>query len=204
MQPVSGPRLRLFDLPIASFRESGWRGYAWLAVLVASSVAFSLGFACATPLAAFAAAAALTLNRSDALWLVGAVWLAGQAVGYGILGYPWTWNSVSWGVVLGLAAVAATLGVRALVPRFAGANTAVRVVAAFAVAFAVYELILFVAAVTGLGELSNYMPAVVARILAINAVAFAGLLVLHQIGMTTGLAPRQAQAPSLASASPAA
>ena len=36
-----------------------WRHLLWLVVLVGASVAFSLGFACAVPLAAFAAAAAL-------------------------------------------------------------------------------------------------------------------------------------------------
>jgi hypothetical protein len=58
-----------------------WRRLLWLTVLVASSVAFSLGFACATPFAAFAAAAVLTLPRKDALLLMAAVWLANQAVG---------------------------------------------------------------------------------------------------------------------------
>ena len=45
-------------------------------MLVGASVAFTLGLACAVPLAAFAAAAALTLSRWDALVLVVAVWLA--------------------------------------------------------------------------------------------------------------------------------
>jgi hypothetical protein len=34
----------------------GWRRPIWIALLVAASIAFSLGFACATPFAAFAAA----------------------------------------------------------------------------------------------------------------------------------------------------
>ena len=47
-----------------------WRYAAWLALLVAASVAFTLGFACAVPLAAFGAATALTLPRRGALLVV--------------------------------------------------------------------------------------------------------------------------------------
>jgi hypothetical protein len=47
----------------------GWRHLFWLTLLVGASVAFSLGLACAIPFAAFAAAAALTLSRRDALIL---------------------------------------------------------------------------------------------------------------------------------------
>ena len=48
----------------------------WMVSLVFLSAIFSLGFSCASPLAAFAAIGALTLRRSDALVVIGAVWLA--------------------------------------------------------------------------------------------------------------------------------
>jgi hypothetical protein len=51
-----------------------------------ASIAFSLGFACATPFAAFAAAASLIMNRRDAMLLVALVWLANQGVGFGVGG----------------------------------------------------------------------------------------------------------------------
>ena len=54
----------------------GWRRAFWLGFLVAASVAFSFAFACATPFAAFAAAAAFTLPRRDAITLSMGVWLA--------------------------------------------------------------------------------------------------------------------------------
>jgi hypothetical protein len=41
----------------------GWRHLVWLSLLISASVAFSLSLACATPFAAFAAAAALTFSR---------------------------------------------------------------------------------------------------------------------------------------------
>jgi len=58
----------------------GWGHEVWLALLVAASAAFSFVFACATPFAAFGAAAALTLSRRDALRLTVAVWLANQVI----------------------------------------------------------------------------------------------------------------------------
>jgi hypothetical protein len=42
---------------------SAGRRLLWIALLVVASAVFSLGFACAVPLAAFAAVAALTLSR---------------------------------------------------------------------------------------------------------------------------------------------
>ena len=67
---------------------SAWRKPLWIALLVLASVVFSLGFACAVPLAAFAAIAALTLGKRDAFVLVGAVWLANQIAGFAINHYP--------------------------------------------------------------------------------------------------------------------
>jgi len=86
-----------------------WRHPLWLALLVAASVVFSLGLACAAPFTAFGAAAALTLSRRDALVLVMSVWLANQLVGFTLLHYPWTANAFAWGGALGVVAVLATL-----------------------------------------------------------------------------------------------
>ena len=69
----------------------------WIALLVVASVVFSLGFACAVPLAAFAAIAALTLSRRDAFALVGAVWLANQIAGFTLLHYPMDPSTFAWG-----------------------------------------------------------------------------------------------------------
>jgi hypothetical protein len=82
-----------------------WRRFLWLAAVAAASVAFSLGLACAVPLAAFAAAAALTLSRQDALVLIIAVWLANQLVGFAVLDYPWTTSAFAWGAALGAVAI---------------------------------------------------------------------------------------------------
>ncbi len=169
-----------------SSMPSGWRHHLWLALLVAASVAFSLGFACAVPLAAFAAAAALTLSRWNALLLIGAVWLANQIVGYAVLGYPWTANSLAWGVALGVVAVLATLAARGTALRFEGAGRVVVPFAAFLAAFAVYEGALFAVAVTLLGGTEDFTPTIIGRIFAINAIAMVGLFVLNRVGAVAG------------------
>src|SRR6516165_11737164 len=85
-----------------------WRHPLWLGLLVGASVIFSLGLACAVPLAAYAAAAALSLSRRDALLLILLVWAANQLVGFTLLAYPWTASTFAWGATLGIVAVHAT------------------------------------------------------------------------------------------------
>jgi len=75
-------------------------------VLTAAAILFSFAFACATPFPALTALAALHLRRSDALALTGIAWVANQAIGYGLLGYPQTWDSFAWGGVIGVSAFA--------------------------------------------------------------------------------------------------
>jgi len=158
----------------------------WAGTLIAASVAFSLGFACAVPLAGFAAFAALTTGRNEALLLVLAVFLANQCVGFGLLHYPQTTETFVWGAVLGVVALAATLGAiwtrdHLHIGRFATIG------AAFLVAFVVYEGLLFAAtAISGHGFEAYAMP-VVARIFGINAAAFVGLLALHRLAAAVGV-----------------
>src|SRR5262245_46065203 len=127
---------------------TAWRHLLWLALLVSASVAFSLGFACAVPLAAFAAAAALTLSRADALGLILSVWLANQLVGFSVLGYPWTLGTFAWGIALGIVAVVATLVSQWTAARLAEANRVFKLAAVFLIAFAVYEAALLMVSAT--------------------------------------------------------
>jgi hypothetical protein len=80
----------------------------WSAFLVFGSTAASLIFACATPFAALAAVAALTLPPRLALITTMGVWLGNQAVGFLMLGYPLTASALAWGPILGGAAIVAT------------------------------------------------------------------------------------------------
>jgi hypothetical protein len=159
----------------------------WIALLVVASIAFSFAFTCATPFAAFAAAAALTLPRREAWLPVGAVWLANQIVGFAFLHYPWTADTLAWGLVLGIVPIFATVACQAISCHLHGQAMPVVLVATFLGAFVLYQAGLFAVAATWLGGIEDFTPAIVARIFAINAGAFIGLLVLHRLGTAIGL-----------------
>ena len=168
--------------------SGNWRRPIWVLLLVAASMAFSFGLACATPFAALCAVAACTLPRRDALCVAGVAWLANQAIGFGFLNYPWTANCLAGGVAIGLAALlcaAAVLGLRRWLIRlpFLMGN-----VVALAVAFAVYEVVLFASAVVLGGGLEAFAPSIVGMILGINAVAWVGLSALSWLGSWSGIA----------------
>jgi hypothetical protein len=165
----------------------GWRHLLWLFLLVITSVAFSLGLACATPLAAFGAAAALTLSRRDALVVILSVWLANQLVGFTVLSYPWTASTFAWGAALGAAAVFATLTSQWAARHLAEAARAITFAATFLVAFAAYEAVLFAVAVALLGGTEDFTGEILGRILAINAAAFVGLVLLDRVAASVGL-----------------
>jgi hypothetical protein len=168
--------------------NSALRRSLWIGVLVIASIGFSWAFACAAPFAAFAAAAALTLARRDALALIVAVWLANQAVGFALLGYPADANSLAWGVLLGAAAIMATLLAQLCAARLGDLPGLARAAATLVAAFMLYEVVL-VAATPVLGAIESFAPAVVAQVFALNAFGFAGLFALTQIGALAGLAP---------------
>ena len=174
------------------------RHVLWLTVLVAASIGFTFGFACAVPFAAFGAATALTLNTRDALLLTVALWLANQIVGFGLMGYPWDGSTLLWGAVLGVVALLSTAAARIASTRFASASYSVILVASFAAAFIVYEGGLYIVAAAWLGGTEDFAPSIVAYIAGLNIVAFAGLLILEQLGRMLGLAA----APSLSVATP--
>jgi hypothetical protein len=167
--------------------STGLRRPFWIPLLVATSVAFTLGFACATPLAAFAALAALTMTRRDALLLIGLVWLANQCVGFAVLHYPWTADCLAWSVGLGMIALLSALGAEFVAMRFIALNGILASTLVFLTAFGVYEGLLFIASTIFQSGVEDYTPAIVERIFAINAVAFLGLLVANRIGVSAGL-----------------
>ncbi len=159
----------------------------WVAVLVLASVVFSLGFACAVPLAAFAAIAVLTLSRRDAFALVGAVWLANQIAGFAVHHYPVTASTLAWGATLGAVALLSTLAAQWVKDHLARSHM-VAAIAAFLAAFAVYEGSLFAISLALANGVSDYAPSIVGRIFAINTAAFATLFLVHRLGVFAGLA----------------
>lgn len=157
----------------------------WMALLVAASIAFSFALACATPFAALAAMAALFMRRRDGFVLIAAAWFANQCVGYGFLHFPRTTDSFAWGLMIGLAALAAT---QAAIVAKTYAKTAIAGGAiAFAAAFVAYEAVLFATGVVA-SDLSGFSAAIVGYIFWVNALAFIGFLVLQALGRVAGIA----------------
>lgn len=190
---VSTPRAGIApEAPTATSPD--WRHTLWLTFLVAACVAFSLGFACAVPFAAFGAAAALTSGRREGVWLTIALWLANQIVGFAILGYPWTATTFVWGGILGGVAVLATMAAQLATRQLHRNGFAIVAPAAFAAAFIAYEGSLFVVSAVLMGGTEDFVPTIVARILEINVAAFAGLVVLNRLASVAGLTAKPAHA----------
>lgn len=150
----------------------------WPALLAVAAVGGSWALACVTPFAAFAAMLATTESRRTVLGTMVLIWFANQAVGVVALGYPLDVHSIGWGLAIGAAALLATAAASAVAQT--GLRHWLRLVLAFAAAFAVYEIALaLVATVTG--ELTNFSPAIVARLAALDAAWLAALVVLREV-----------------------
>lgn len=163
------------------------RQFLFPAILIFSSFVFSVSLACATPLAALGAAAAVTLGRRDALLVGGAVWLVNQFVGYTILRYPWTINSVSWGITLGAATLLSILGAGRIYNLQRAVPSVFRFAALFAVTFSVFEGALYAAACFVLGGLQAFTFGITWYVFVINAVTFVGLLAIYSLVMSKRL-----------------
>jgi hypothetical protein len=163
-----------------------WRQMVWFAALVAASAGLSLGFACAVPLAAFAAVGALTMNRITALLLILTVVVANQCVGIALSHYPAA--SLVWGGAFALVGALAVFAAEWAYRSLASAHRIAAYASAFLAAFAAYEGGLFlITVVSAPGDLAPYAAPVVLRVFLINAAAFVGLLVTARIAAAIGL-----------------
>ena len=151
----------------------------WPAILVVAAVVGSLALTCVLPFAAFAVATAGTLRLRRALGTMTVMWLINQAVGFGALGYPWTLNTVLWGLAIGAAGLSATFAASAALHRFRSSPGWVRLPIAFVTAFVLYEVALIAVAVP-LGG-AAIAPAIVGRFALISGAWLAGLVLLHEI-----------------------
>jgi len=174
-------------MPTASPTFSlGTRPSAWTAIVVLASTLLSYGLACAVPFAALAAIAALTLTRRDALLLVCLAWLSNQAVGFGLLNYPWDFETFAWGLALLAVSVLATLGAELCASRFRHTPKIAGALLAFVAAFTIYEgLLAFVTLAVGSGT-EVLSPDVVVQIFALNASAFVVLFAASRLRLPHG------------------
>ncbi len=167
--------------------DDGTAAWMWIAFVALASLGLSRAVACAVPLAAVAALAALTLPRRKAAALVFLVWAANQAIGFGLLHYPRNGSTLGWGGAIGTAALA-SLGTAWAVDRRVRTARIVSFAAMLPAAFAAYEVVLWAA--TGLlpSGPGAFAPLVVLRLLAINAATF-GLLIGTRRLLGRGRAP---------------
>jgi hypothetical protein len=131
-------------------------------LMVAVAAISSWEFACITPFVAFSVAAAYALSTRSALLTVAGVWLANQAVGFAVLGYPWTADTILWGLAIGAAALAAT-GLACLTLRSGFQGKVVAVGASFVVALGAYQGGLFLATFA-LGGRDAFTPAIIGHV----------------------------------------
>jgi hypothetical protein len=142
---------------------------AAIILLVAASIVLTLGFACALPLAAFAAISAVLFKRGAAMIALLSVWLANQVVGFSCLHYPADFSTIAWGAALGGIALISLLAARAVLTRSQGF---VALALGFAAAFAAYEGSIYAASLASGANVSHFTFDGVTRILLINAAAF--------------------------------
>ena len=158
---------------------------SWIAAIGASSVLFSLAFACAAPLAALAALCALRFSLRAGVLAVAGAWLANQAVGYLLLGYPLEAASFGWGGAIGLAALAALAAARLLSARASGMMAAL---VAFAAALGADQLALFASSFLLPTGPEAFSASTIVYVAQINGLAFALFLCLQALGERLGLA----------------
>lgn len=156
-------------------KQTATAALTWTAILGTSAIFGSYFFACVFPFAAIATIAALTLDLRRGVALVVATWFANQVVGFSLMHYPQTLDTVALGVSLGLGALAA-YAVAHVVLR-SGASP-MRAVAALGGAFAAYQLVIYAGAL-GFGGAENFSADIIAKVALNDAIWFAGLAALN-------------------------
>lgn len=182
--------------PMTRFNTSAttfWRQQLWLGLLVVGALASSYIFACATPFAALATAAALTLNRTQGVVFILATWLANQLIGYGILGYPQDAYSFTWGAVIGAAALVSLGAARITASRLTGLSEWMRISTCFAASLIASQLFMYAAALTPLGGIEGFSSEIIREVVTINAVAMVAIYAFNLLAVSVGLLPAAAK-----------
>lgn len=161
--------------------------HLWVGLMTLASTVTTLALACATPFPALAAVAALHVRRQEGIILMLAAWAVSQGVGYCMLGYEMTGENGVWAVTMALAAIAALLGADGVARRLAGAHPALRLVAAYGMAFALFKLVVLGGAVLLDSGWAAFAPDIMVRQFMRYAMILAGLLVLQHLVDRSGL-----------------
>jgi hypothetical protein len=167
---------------------SGRQTGAIVVLLAASSVALTLGFACALPFAAFATISALVFRPGAAVGAVLAVWFMNQVIGFSLLHYPTDPSTIAWGFALGAIGL---LSLGAAFPVLSRLGGFVGILASFLAAFVVYEGAIYIVCVASGTGVGSFTAPIVTRIFLINAVSFGGLLAARELLARAGLGRRR-------------
>lgn len=150
------------------------------ALLTAACALASFALACATPFAAFAVVAAAMLPLRPALLVVTGAWLVNQGIGFGALHYPIDGMTMLWGLVIGIAALAATVTATAILHLLPRSNTPLMLALTLVGGYAAYEIALL-AATPFLGGAGNFSATIVGRLGLSNVAWLIGLVAACEI-----------------------
>lgn len=162
--------------------QTGRASTLWIMILTLASTATTLMFACATPFPALAALTAVHMRRGDGIALALAAWVVSQAVGFGVLGYPHTAEALTWGMAIGVAAVAGAFVAHLISARMSGPFVA-RLAAAYLAAFMAFKLVILAVTLVKGDPCTAFTAEILGRQLVRNAAILAGLLALYR-GLT--------------------
>jgi hypothetical protein len=160
--------------------ESRYAPLFCFALLTIACGLASFVFACATPFAAFAVVAAAALPLQSALLAVTAAWVVNQAIGFGVLHYPVDMNTILWGLVIGMAALAATVTSTIVLRMLRRNGTPVALGFALIGAYAAYELVLL-AATPLLGGAGGFTTVIVGRLGVLSVLWLIGLVAACEV-----------------------
>lgn len=166
----------------ASSQSAADRGAStlWIMLLTVASTVTTWALACATPFPALAALAALHMRRRDGIALALAAWVAAQAVGFGLLGYPHDPSTLGWGFGLGVAAVASAVAAHAVAGRLSHRSSIVRLGLAYSAAFVAFKAVIAMFALKLGGMAISLAPALAATQFVRNGAILFGLLALYR------------------------
>jgi hypothetical protein len=150
------------------------------ALLTVSCALASFALACATPFAAFAVVATAMLPLRPALLVVTGAWLVNQAIGFGALHYPIDTSTILWGLVIGAAALAATMASAVVLRTLPQIATPAVLALALVCAYAAYEFTLL-AATPFLGGSGAFTVDIVARLGLLSACWLIALVAVCEI-----------------------
>lgn len=143
------------------------------AVLAATTLSGTVVLACMMPFAAIAAIAALFLLGRRGMVAICLCWLGNQALGFGLMGFPWDAPTLAAGLSLLAASFAAFAAARAAAERGGP-------LLAFLAAFGAFEASLFAYALA-FGDVSMFAPGIVGLIALNEGLWFAGLWLGGQV-----------------------